>query len=212
MTSADEEDAQAANTQKRIAAVVLAAGQSRRMGQPKMLLPWRNSRTVIEQVVQTLLESSIDVVVVVCGAYAAQIRAALNGLPVRYAQNEHYADTEMLTSMQIGLQELEEDIDAALVVLGDQPALETSVVKAVVKGFVYGSEPIVVPSYEMRRGHPWLISRRLWDQLRDLPADQSLRDFLNQHASDIRYISVDSPGILKDMDTPEDYRRLLEDD
>lgn len=194
---------------RKIGAVVLAAGQSRRMGNPKMLLPWRGSRTVIGQVVSTLLEADIDPVVVVGGANYDRLQSALIGLPVRLAYNHRFAETEMLVSLQIGLQQLDLTTDAILIVLGDQPTLEIDVVRAVVEAYHRTHPHLVIPSYQMRRGHPWLIARGLWQELMALSIDSSLRDFLNKHADDITYVRVESPEILKDMDTPEDYQKLL---
>jgi len=198
--------------QNKIGAVVLAAGQSRRMGRPKMLLPWRDNRTVIGHVVSTLLEAHIDPVVVVGGANYDQLQSALTGLPVRFAYNDRFTETEMLASLQIGLQQLDTDTDATLIVLGDQPTVEVAVVRAVVEAYHSSQAHLVVPSYQMRRGHPWLVARGLWQELITFPLDSSLRDFLNQHAGEIAYVMVESPGILKDMDTPEDYRKLLEEE
>jgi molybdenum cofactor cytidylyltransferase len=198
--------------QNRIGAVVLAAGQSRRMGRPKMLLPWRDNCTMIGHVVSTLLEAHIDPVVVVGGANFDQLQGALTGLPVRLAYNDRFAETEMLASLQIGLRQLDTDTNATLIVLGDQPTVEVAVVHAVVEAYHRSRAHLVVPSYQMRRGHPWLVARDLWQEIMTLPLDSSLRDFLNQRAGAIAYVVVESPGILKDMDTPEDYQKLLEEE
>lgn len=190
-----------------IGAVVLAAGQSRRMGQPKLTLAW-GEQTVIAQVVHTLLESGIQEIVVVTGGSHEAVEAALAGLPVRFAHNPHYADAEMLTSLQIGIRALNPDCLALLIVLGDQPTLDAGVVREVVEGHLTSGGRLVVPSYQMRRGHPWLVQRALWPELLQMPPDQTMRDFVHAHAEEIQYVTVNTPGILQDMDTPEDYRRI----
>jgi molybdenum cofactor cytidylyltransferase len=182
------------------------------MGQSKMVLAWRSGRTVIEQVVRTLLDSGIDPVVVVLGARPELVKEALVGLPVQFTFNQRFADAEMLTSLQVGLRQFGSETDGVLVTLGDQPTIEVKVVKAVVNAFSCSSSQLVVPSYQMRRGHPWLLARSLWPELLSVPADRSMRDFLNAHAEEILYIPVDSEGILKDMDTPEDYQALMNED
>ncbi len=193
-------------TQETIGAVVLAAGQSKRMGRPKMLLPW-GEKTVIEQVVSTLLESSISPIVVVTGGFADEVAKALSPYPVRLARNPDFETTEMLQSLLIGLRTLPVEAEACLVVLGDQPQIKAEVVRLVVEQYRQTRSKLIVPSYQMRRGHPWLLAREYRAELAGLSRDESLRIFLNRHAADIHYLTVDTPTILADLDTPEDYQR-----
>ncbi len=188
-------------------AVVLAAGQSRRMGAPKLVLPW-GQNTVIEQVVRSLGEGGIREIVVVTGGAREAVEAALAGYPVRFAHNPHYAQSEMVTSLQIGLRALSPGCPALLIALGDQPVIEAGVIQAVLAAYRSSGSRLVIPSYQMRRGHPWLVARELWPDLLALQPAQSLRDFLKAHEDDIQYVNVDTPNVLKDMDTPEDYARL----
>jgi len=188
------------------AAVVLAAGQSRRMGRPKMILPWGQT-TVIGQVVSVLFEAGVSQVVVVTGGAGAQVAEALQGQPVRLAENPAYADGEMLSSVQVGLAALPADCPAALIVLGDQPQIEAGVVKALLARYCAGASALIVPSYQMRRGHPWLIERCLWAELLE-PGASTMRDFLNAHAAEIDYLSVQTASVLQDLDTPHDYDRF----
>lgn len=189
-----------------IGAVVLAAGRSQRMGRPKMVLPWSET-TVIEQVVKVLLTSSVGDMVVVTGGAREDVEFALSGLKVRTVNNPDYANGEMARTLQVGLSAMEDGVEAALVVLGDQPQIEQSVVEAVIVAYEQGNR-LVVPSYQMRRGHPWLVARSLWDGLLGLRPPKTLRDFLNIHTSDIHYVNVDTPSIIQDLDTPEDYHRF----
>ncbi len=195
-----------AETRKTVAAVVLAAGLSRRMGAPKMVLEW-NSDTIIAHVVRTLLEGSVERVTVVTGAAREQVQAALAELPVEFIYNEQYANGEMLISLQAGLQALDENVDAAMVVLGDQPQMQAGTVRLVLESYWQAGGKLVVPSYQMHRGHPWLVERDLWGEILALRQPQTLRDFTQAHAEDIRYLNVDTPTILQDVDTPEDYRK-----
>ena len=190
-----------------IAAVVLAAGRSQRMGEPKLVLPLEG-QTVIEKVVGALHEAGVSEIVVVTGAAEEQVRSALEGTSARMVHNPQYEKSEMLTSLQTGIRALTADAKALLVVLGDQPTIATDVVQSVVDTYHSHGALLVVPSYQMRRGHPWLADRSLWADLLTLDETQTMRDFLNAHAKEIDYVTVDSPGILMDLDTPEDYRRL----
>ena len=190
----------------RIAAVILAAGQSRRMGQPKMILPWGN-HTVIEQVVSVLVEAGVGEIVAVVGGARRQVEAALDGLPVRAVFNPRFDEAEMTASLQTGLASLSPDIPASLVVLGDQPQIERTIVVAVMEAFRATNAELVIPSYQMRRGHPWLIARSEWDGVWALQPPDTMRDFINRHADRIHYLNVDSPSVLKDLDTPGDYAR-----
>ena len=193
-----------------IAAIILAAGQSKRMGQPKMSLPW-GTVTVIEQVIRVFAGAGMeDILVITGGAHERVQEIILNccgEYPVRTAYNKDYENGEMLSSIQCGLRDLtQESIGAAIIGLGDQPQVEESSVRRVCEAFLQTKSPLVVPSYRMRRGHPWLVARSLWDEILGLSPDQTPRNFLNAHAEDIHYVEMDSPGILADLDTPEDYR------
>jgi molybdenum cofactor cytidylyltransferase len=189
-----------------IAAVVLAAGRSVRMGQPKMVLPWGDS-TVIGRVVQVLAWAEIQPIAVVTGGARRQVEAALSGKTVQLVFNPRFVQAEMLVSLQIGLHSLGEEPTAALVVLGDQPQIELEVVQSILARYRSQRAALVVPSYQMKRGHPWLVERRLWQAIFDLGPRRTLRDLLNTYADQIDYLNVDSPSVLRDLDTPEDYRR-----
>jgi molybdenum cofactor cytidylyltransferase len=200
-----------------ISAIILAAGASKRMGQPKMLLPWGNV-SVLEHVIAVFARAGIEDILVVTGAVREQMEGALmkyaQRYPVRSVHNETYSDGEMLSSLQCGLRALaspllpsaETSTTAALVGLGDQPQIQERSVRLVCEAFRKTESLLVVPSFQMRRGHPWLVAHPLWAELLELNPPQSPRDFLNAHAGDIHYVNTDTPSILDDLDTPEDYR------
>jgi molybdenum cofactor cytidylyltransferase len=189
-----------------VSAIVLAAGQSKRMGQPKMALPWGNT-TVIGQVVKTLLQSGLEEIIVVTGGARDQVEQALQESPVRFVYNPDYGGGEMIYSLQAGLAVLGEDVDAALVALGDHPQMELAVVQLVLEEFAHTRAALVVPSYQMRRGHPWVISRSLWRVVLSMRPPDTLRDLLSSFDDRIHYVLVGAPTILLDLDTPEDYQR-----
>ena len=190
-----------------ISAIVLAAGRSVRMGQPKMLLPWGKT-TVLGAIVKTLQGAGIGQIMVVTGAGRESVEAVCIEEGVSSIFNPAYADGEMLSSIQAGIRGLPPTVEAALIALGDQPRMQTQTLMSVLEAYEESGAHLVVPSYQMRRGHPWLIHRSLWPELLQLEQSESSRDFLNRHAEEIRYTEVDSSTILEDMDTPLDYLKL----
>jgi molybdenum cofactor cytidylyltransferase len=186
-----------------ITAIVLAAGESKRMGQPKMLMPWGES-TVIETVISTIQTAGIADILVVTGGAAQQVEALL-GKNVQTVFNESYKTGEMLGSIQTGLTAKLHGAGAALICLGDQPQVREKSVRQICAVFLESGSPLVVPSYQMHRGHPWLIARSIWDELLDMKPPQTPRDFLQKHADEIKYVEMETPTIIEDLDTPEDY-------
>lgn len=199
-----------------IAAVVLAAGRSQRMGQPKMILPWGDT-TIIGQVVRTLALARLNEIVVVTGGARHEVEEALKDFPARTVYNPRYAEDQMAISLWMGLACLPSGIDAALIALGDQPQIQLEVIQQVLQGYQDSRAPLVFPSYHMRRGHPWIIARPLWKMLQKAGSPdaenpgvkpfQSLRDVLHAYADQIHYVDVDQDSILRDLDTPADYHR-----
>ena len=191
---------------EKISAVVLAAGRSKRMGEPKLILPWGDT-TVIGQVVKTLFRSGIDEILVVTGDTHTQVTQALAGQPVRLVRNPYSSEEDMLDTLQLGLSSIDETVHAALVTLGDQPQIEGRVVQTILSEYRLTQSLLVVPSYQMRRGHPWLIDRQLWPAVLATRTPNTLRDVLSAHKGVIRYAMVETPTIFQDLDTPEDYLR-----
>ncbi len=189
-----------------ITAIVLAAGESKRMGQPKMLLPWGDS-TVLGQILQTLKKANIADILVVTGAARIPVEKICAAYETTVVHNPHYANGEMLLSLQTGLRALREktSAEAALLVLGDQPQVEERSVRAIVRAYHTSNADLVIPSYQMRRGHPWLVARPLWSEILQMQSPQTPRDFLNRHAAQIEYAIVESRSVIEDLDTPEDY-------
>jgi molybdenum cofactor cytidylyltransferase len=189
-----------------ISAIILAAGQSRRMGQPKMLLPWGKS-TVIEQVITVFLGAGIEDVLVVTGGMRELVETVIEPYPVQKVYNSKYEAGEMLSSLQLGLRALPNRVQATLIGLGDQPQVQERTVRLVCEAYQKNQSRVVVPSFQMRRGHPWLVARSLWHEILVLNSPDSPRDFLNRHAADIDYVEVETSSIITDLDTPEDYQK-----
>jgi len=176
------------------------------MGQPKMVLPWGQT-TVIARVAEVLLEAGLAEVIVVTGGSYTDVETALQHLPVQTIFNPQYTGNDMLRSLQVGLGKHHENIQATLVALGDQPQIEVDTVRALAEAYQETGSPLIIPSFNNRRGHPWLVSRTIWPNVFALDAPATLRDFLNQHRDQIHYLTVTTPSILKDLDTPADYDR-----
>ena len=191
--------------QRPIGAVVLAAGLSTRMGESKMLLPWEKEKPIVQHIIEQLLRSRIDHIIVVTGHMAKEIKAIVKPMGVQVVHNRSYKTGEMLSSLKVGLRAMPGHISAGLVVLGDQPRIQPKVIFQVMLAYAEGNGDIVAPSYQMRRGHPILIGRRHWPELFNLPRGSSPREVINSHADEIHYVKVDTDSVLRDVDTPRDY-------
>lgn len=193
--------------QRPIAAVVLAAGMSRRMGQPKVLLPWTHKSTILEHILMQLIMARVDHIVVVTGSRAGEVRRQAARLGVEVVHNPNYETGEMLSSLKIGLESLPAHIAGALVVLGDQPRIQPRVINQVIMAYAEGRGHIVAPTHQQQRGHPILIDRRFWQEILALPAGSAPRDVIRQHRESTALIEVNTDSILGDVDTPEDYQQ-----
>ena len=197
-------------TVTQIAAVIAAAGQSRRMGRPKQLLPWGEA-TVIAAVVDNLHAAGAVPVVCVIGHRSAELREALRDAPAVLVYNEEYQAREMIASYQAGvrwLQNEETRYAGTLIALSDQPQIPATIIEQVLAAAARQPDHIVIPSHEMRRGHPVYLPAALWDELLTLTPAQTLRDLIRRHEARIAYVVVESDAILRDLDTPEEYAAL----
>jgi len=188
-----------------ICAVVLAAGRSERMGAQKLLLPL-DDKPVIAQVVDELLLSPVEQVLVVTGRDGERIRKALGSRPVQFAENPD-PGSDMLGSARCGLRALPSGCEAVLVVLGDQPGITCELVSDLIRSFLERKTKIIVPMCNGHRGHPVLFSTQYCDELLDCRVEDGLRGFLDAHPGEIFLQPVANAAALEDMDTPADYER-----
>jgi molybdenum cofactor cytidylyltransferase len=187
-----------------IAAVVLAAGLARRMGRQKLLLEVQGS-PIVRRAVEGVLPH-VDDVVVVTGPADAAMPGALAGLRVRFAVNPH-PEHGQGTSIAIGVAALGIETTAALVVLGDQPALPSSVVPSLIEAFRGTGNDIVAPIYRGLQGTPVLFGRAVFPELIALSGDAGARSVVEREARRVERVAFDFAMPL-DIDTPEDYARL----
>ncbi|MCX6903776.1 MAG: nucleotidyltransferase family protein [Verrucomicrobia bacterium] len=186
--------------------MVLAAGQSRRMGTQKLLLPMAG-RPLITGIVDEVLRSPVAEVFVVLGRDAPRVTQALAGRSVHLLTNP-CTDGEMLSSVRCGLRALPPECAAALVVLGDQPGITAETISMLIQAFQTHSRGIVVPTHGGKRGHPLLLSMRYRDELLSQHDGTGVRGLLLAHPDDVMEVEVPASGVVEDMDTPEDYRRM----
>lgn len=187
----------------RVAGVVLAAGESRRMGQLKALLPF-GSRTVIEQVLQPLLSADLSEVAVVLGHRADDIAAVLEPLPVRLLYNVDYR-LGMTSSVQVALRSLDPVPDAYLLALVDQPQIGLPVVQQLLEAHARTRKGLVIPVWQGKRGHPLLLSSTYRPAVLALTSDQGLNVVTRGHPHDTLELPVAGDDILRDMDYREEY-------
>ena len=194
---------------KRICALVPAAGMSTRMGSPKQLLPF-GGKTVLQTVVDTLLDANLDGILVVLGHRADAVRESLAERPVLFHLNPDYRKG-MFSSILCGLSVLGKSADAALIALGDQPNVRARVVRKVATAYRKGDWGIVVPVCRGKRGHPALVDLgRYLSEIRSLTGEDGLKPVMRGHPDDTLEVEVEDDGVLRDIDTPEEYRAELD--
>jgi molybdenum cofactor cytidylyltransferase len=188
-------------------AVILGAGESKRMGEPKLLLTY-GKRTVIETVVGTTLDSRVDQTLVVLGSEWRKIRRIIRAFDVQIAVNLRFREG-MLSSIQRGISALPRACQAAVIVLADQPALSARVIDSLIEAYSRRKKGLVIPVFRKKRGHPLLIDLKYRQEIGKLDPRIGLRQLLQKHPQDILEVVVSSPAVLGDIDTREDYKRAL---
>jgi len=184
-----------------IGAIVLAAGQSSRMGRPKATLTTgRGGRTFVGTILETLVAAGVPAVRVV-------VAPGHDGVTVNDVANPDPSGG-MLSSVQCGLRAFRQPIDAVLVWPVDHPLVKRETVAAIVAAFAAGDPPVVVPTYEGRRGHPVLFAARLIPELLRADPSRGAREVVHAHGDRLE-LPVDDGGVVEDIDTPEDYIRLF---
>jgi molybdenum cofactor cytidylyltransferase len=190
-----------------ISAILLAAGESKRMGRPKQLLEWQG-KTILQHVLESLINSDADEIILVLGHEADLIRKSLSALPIKIVINPDY-NRGMASSLRQGLLTIDPRSEAFLVLLADQPGIGQDIINTLIREFEQANPKrgIVRPVYHGRRGHPVLISVQYLQEALQLQGDVGARQILMNHPEDILDIGVDKDVILKDIDTPEEYRK-----
>jgi len=190
---------------KVVAAILLAAGRSRRMGAFKPLLPFGDS-TVIDSCIDNLHEAALDEIIVVVGHRADELQAHLKDANLKFAFNVD-PNSEMGVSIARGVEQMSDDADALLIALVDHPAVSGDTIKTIIDAWVDGAQ-FVQPEFNGRGGHPVLIDLSFRNELLNLDPEKGLRKLFEAHRDQVKRLTVDSPFVARDMDTWEDYVQL----
>lgn len=187
--------------------IILAAGESKRMGSPKMFLHI-NGKTMIENVIENVAGSDPDGILVVLGAFKEDMADLIRKYNVKYCYNENYLDG-MLSSVKCGFSHLPQDLSAVLVFQGDQPFIAPAVTKAVIEAYRSTGKGLVMPVCNGRRGHPLLIDKKYVVEIECIDANEGLRSLSYKFPMDVHEVETSDPGILRDFDTYEDYENEI---
>lgn len=191
-----------------IAAIILAAGRSRRMGAFKPLLPFGH-KTVIECCIDSLRHAGVETIVVVLGHRAEDVRHHLKNSGVTFALNPD-PESEMSASIACGIQEIPASAKATFIALVDHPAVPVEVITAMVEKWKAGAR-LIIPQFAGRGGHPVLVDIALREELLQVDPTRGLRALFAAHEAEVCRLPVSSPFVARDMDTWEDYARLHSD-
>ncbi|MGH7557627.1 MAG: nucleotidyltransferase family protein [Gemmatimonadota bacterium] len=190
-----------------VAGIVLAGGRSSRMGEPKALLDVEGT-SFLERAARVLAEGGCDPVFVVVppGETGERLLELARRAGARGIVNPE-PDAEQIDSLRVGLEALEPHVVAAAVLPVDHPRVRTATIAALLAAFHASGAPIVRPIYGDRPGHPVLFARDLWTELRAPDLEEGARDVVHRHHGEIEEVPVDDPGLVIDVNTPEEYAR-----
>ena len=190
-----------------ISAILLAAGQSKRMGKLKQLMPFGQS-TIVEQAVDNLLGSVVVEVFVVVGYKAEDVIKAIAAKPIRMVINPDY-EQGMSTSIIAGLNLVHGGVQGVMLALGDQPLVNSKTINILIEEFYNHDKGIAVPTYQGRRGHPIIFAIKYKEQLLKLKGDMGGRQIIKDHPDDVLEVAVDSESVVADFDTTDDYQAYV---
>ena len=189
----------------RISAILLGAGESKRMGANKLLLPW-GKKTVLTHCADTLLQSIVKEVIVVLADRTKVIENQLRGRKIKVVMNPQYRKG-MSTSIRKGIRAIDPNSHGILIALGDMPFLGSRTINSLIRTFSQGKGTIIVPSFRGRIGHPVIFHRRYKKELLQLKEDVGGKSIIERHPEEVRLVQIRSEGVVKDIDTWKDYSK-----
>ena len=190
----------------KVAGIVLAAGRSSRMGRPKQLLPFKG-KTLLDQVIFNAVDSDLDPVLVVLGHAAPAIRKRVDLAFVEVVENKDYALGQS-SSLKKGLAAVTGRCEGAMFLLGDQPLVGSETINKLIQKFRGTLPPMVIPFYKGKRGNPVIIHQNLFPLLDTLTGDTGARGLFDRYMEHIIAVNIEDTGILFDVDTLDDFRKL----
>lgn len=197
-----------------VVALLLAAGESKRMGRNKLLMPLQG-KPLVRRALESLLASAVDQITVVLGHQAEETAQAIkpviscNPDRVTTVLNQDFAQG-MSTSIRAGLKDLSRECQAVMIALADEPFVEPQVIDVLITAYRERKGDIVVPTFQGRMGHPALFDRKYFPELSALKGDVGARSVVQAHKQELASLEVNQPGILLDVDDIETYQRLVE--
>lgn len=195
------------NQQETIAGIVLAAGGSTRMGQPKLLLDV-HGEPLIRHVVRLAENSKLMPLIVVTGAHSTEIQSVLTDFSVEIIYNPDWQKGQS-TSVKAGIRALPPGADGVVILLGDQPGITKEVIQELIEthASIQPTPAIIIPEYQGKRGNPVLFDRCVFQAMSTLSGDAGARQIFTRFPSSV--IAVDNPDLFADIDSPEDYLKFL---
>jgi len=193
-----------------ISAIVLAAGESRRMGQIKQLLDW-GGKPLLGHVLDSLRSSPVGEIILVLGYEAERILQQVATPQVQAVLNPDYR-SGMLSSLKQGLKAVHPHAEAFLIVLADQPEIPPGMIRRLIDEFrrVSPAKSIVIPAYQGRRGHPALFGAKYGAEILQLSGETGAREILARHPDEVLIVEMDTEDVIIDVDTEEDYLKYRE--
>jgi molybdenum cofactor cytidylyltransferase len=189
---------------KQLEGIILAAGESRRMGYPKPLLKI-GGQTFIERIAESML-AVVPRLVIVLGAHGDRVRPIPRDERIVMVENPNYSRGQ-LSSLKVGLSAIQPESTGALVHLGDHPIVRVETFQTIVDSYNQLGKPIVIARHAGHRGHPVIFGRAIFAELQSAPEEEGARHVVNADASRVAYVDSDDPGVNLDLDTPADLIR-----
>ena len=194
--------------QAKVGLILLAAGESRRMGMPKQLLKYKGCSLILHATKEAVASRCYPIIVVL-GAYNDRVKPKIANLPVYFCQNDHWQQG-MSASISVGIQKLtaiEPDLNAAIIALGDQPLINTQIYNSLIENYLESGQQAIASTYADTLGVPALFAKTLFPDLLSMTSKGGAKKLLHKYSD--RRFNLNVPQAAIDIDTPDDYQKLL---
>jgi molybdenum cofactor cytidylyltransferase len=197
------------NSKMNISAIIISAGSSGRMGQPKALLAIKG-KTFLRNIVDTMYKSGFEDVIIVLGSESEKIQNTISWFKGKIVINQDWKQGQ-LSSIITGLNNVDQtQYSAALIWPVDHPCVSPKLLLELVKKFDKGSHKIIVPKYGERRGHPVIIAGSLFEEIKFAPKDIGMKSVIHSHPEEVCEVKTTDQGVITNVDTPEEYQKWVE--